>query len=44
MNKLKGLGPIKLAPVCRQFNSYLLINEYYVLFAGSFVLIAKEWL
>jgi hypothetical protein len=42
--KLKGLGPLKLGPVFEQFSYDSLKIEYYVQFAGSFVLIGWQYL
>jgi hypothetical protein len=38
----KGLGPIKLGTVQRQYNFALNIFEFYVWFAGAPILIGRE--
>jgi hypothetical protein len=40
----KGVGPIKLGIVHRQYNFNLNLYEYYVWFASAPILIGREWL
>ncbi len=42
--KLKGLGPIKLSPVCEQLDFDRMVIQYFVWFAGVPVLIGWNWL